>query len=243
MLMGVKVFWLEPTDLERVTLRRYRSSSFAAPDGSVVTRAGCPLPQGYHDRSVIIIDQRPCEDHSIADPDYLQEQGVFSAPTKDDPRWPTHCDCGYAFAPDDPWQVFPEQLFRGAPDGLLYTLRAAPPGAMWDATWLKDTEWAVGPDGISLHVRLPNGHDWCVDQEASNCTRTQWLPGTYVGGDGVERHAEKMWKGRTHYCWIRHGDPRTGNVHVDKDGDTCAAGAGSIQSGNYHGFLHNGELT
>ena len=37
--------------------------------------------------------------------------------------------------------------------------------------------------------------------------------------------------------------PRTGNVHVDKSGDTCAAGAGSILIGGYHGFLHNGYLT
>jgi hypothetical protein len=45
-----------------------------------------------------------------------------------------------------------------------------------------------------------------------------------------------------HKCWVRHGDPRTGELHVDKNGVTCSAGAGSILSGSYHGFLHNGYL-
>jgi hypothetical protein len=29
---------------------------------------------------------------------------------------------------------------------------------------------------------------------------------------------------------------------VDKNGDTCAAGAGSILTPAWHGFLRNGEL-
>ena len=78
-----------------------------------------------------------------------------------------------------------------------------------------------GPDGICLIVKCPNGRDWYVDSEASNCTR----------------------KGEPHQCWCRHGDPRECRVTVDKNGDTCAAGAGSIQAGDYHGFLQAGILT
>lgn len=236
-MTGTKVFWLEPTEFERVMLRRYRSDRVVTPDGSVVKREGCPLPWSYHNKSVAIVDQRPREGHSIADPDYLQEQGVYSAPSKDDPRWPPHCDCGFAFLAEDHWQVFPELLFSGAPDGNLYTRHDAPIGAMWDASWLRDHEPFVGPDGISLQVKTPGG-DWSVDQEASNCTRTQYGPKEING-----RMCEKTWLGRTHYCWVRHGDPRTGDVHVDKNGETCAAGAGSILQGSYHGFLHNGHLT
>lgn len=78
-------------------------------------------------------------------------------------------------------------------------------------------------DGEHLVAVLPNGHHWHPDQRASNCT----LP-----------------EDKTHRCWVRHGDPRKGEaVHVDKNGNTCQAGAGSILSGNYHGFLHHGELT
>jgi hypothetical protein len=58
-----------------------------------------------------------------------------------------------------------------------------------------------------------------IDSRASNCT----LPND-----------------REHKCWIRHGTPP--DLTVDKNGKTCAAGAGSIQLGNYHGFLRNGHL-
>ena len=94
-----------------------------------------------------------------------------------------------------------------------------PPGACYDAHWYHD--WRTGPDGRSLVVVLPNGHPWFIDNEASNCTM----------------------KGETvHRCWCRHGKPEDGTLHVDKDGNTCKAGGGSIQSGDYHGFLHNGAL-
>lgn len=79
----------------------------------------------------------------------------------------------------------------------------------------------VGPDGRALAVILPNGHAWHIDSRASNCT----LPADCA-----------------HRCWVRSGRPEDGSLHVDKNGPTCAAGAGSIQSGDYHGFLHHGQL-
>ena len=45
-----------------------------------------------------------------------------------------------------------------------------------------------------------------------------------------------------HKCWVRHGRPEDGTLHVDKNGKTCAAGAGSILTSKWHGFLHNGHL-
>lgn len=70
------------------------------------------------------------------------------------------------------------------------------------------------PDGDN-----PHGHPWNIDGRANNCT---------------------MKDERSHRCWVRHGEPP--NVHVDKNGHTCAAGAGSILTDKWHGFLHNGEL-
>lgn len=61
--------------------------------------------------------------------------------------------------------------------------------------------------------------DWEVDGRASNCTKKD---------DNV------------HKCWCRHGDAP--NVTVDKNGNTCAAGAGSILVDGWHGFLRNGYL-
>ncbi len=82
-------------------------------------------------------------------------------------------------------------------------------------------------DGRHLIVVLPNGRHWDVDSRAGNCT---------------------MREDRTHRCWVRRGDVAAGTLHVDKDGNTCAAGAGSILSHgyggqpDYHGHLHGGEL-
>jgi hypothetical protein len=156
--------------------------------------------------------------------------GVFSEdaagrqPDDHDTGWPVECDkgCGYQFTDDDHRQVFASRMYRRLDTGEQWPIRELPPGAMYDADWMGD--WAKGPDGICLVVILPskNRHPWTVDSEASNCTRK---------GD------------RNHKCWIRHGDPRTGNVHVDKNGDTCQAGAGSIAADGWHGFLHHGELT
>jgi hypothetical protein len=67
-------------------------------------------------------------------------------------------------------------------------------------------------------VMLPNGIEWMIDGQASNCTRPN----------------------EDHFCWVRTGEPP--NVTVGKDGNTCAAGAGSIQARDYHGFLRNGYL-
>lgn len=121
-------------------------------------------------------------------------------------------------------------------------MRGLPPGAMWFQTITErnrpsgPNDWpeegyvkpspdaARGPsytfaDGEHLTVMTPGGV-WVIDSRASNCT----MPYDY-----------------NHRCWVRHGEPP--EITVDKAGTTCAAGAGSIQCGSYHGFLQNGSLT
>jgi hypothetical protein len=114
----------------------------------------------------------------------------------------------------------PGRYVLGATHGGVPT---APPGAMWFAEWMSDLAGGAFLGGRPadgwLVVRLPNGHDWMPDTRASNCT----LPDD-----------------NDHRCWVRHGAPP--NVTVDKNGRTCAAGAGSIASGSYHGFLQAGQL-
>jgi hypothetical protein len=86
----------------------------------------------------------------------------------------------------------------------------------------KETTWCWSNcDGRHLYVVCPDGHTWNVDGRASNCT---------------------MRDDREHRCWVRHGDPSSGPITVDKNGRTCAAGAGSIDTGAYHGFLRGGVL-
>lgn len=90
----------------------------------------------------------------------------------------------------------------------------------WD-TWTPRTWYWKNQEGPYLCVVLPNKHHWNIDSRASNCT---------------------MPNDQTHRCWVRHGDPETGDVNVDKRGRTCKAGAGSIKMGDFHGFLRNGYL-
>ena len=44
-----------------------------------------------------------------------------------------------------------------------------------------------------------------------------------------------------HACWCREGVPP--RVNISKNCRSCAAGAGSIATGNYHGFLVDGVFT
>lgn len=211
-----RTYWCEPTDQVAVGLRRY-------------SRTGDPCPGrlGYHDAQVhIALDSVRWIDTGFGRRTFHQRR----SPANTDPRWPTSCAaCGYEFVDDDARQGSHNLLYRRGDTGDLVTIGAAagdgapapaPPGATWDAWWMAD-EAGRGPDGIYLMCLLPNGSMWHVDGRASNCTRPD---------------------DRAHRCWVRHGDPRRAAVTVDKDGDTCAAGAGSIVAGDYHGFLRAGVL-
>jgi hypothetical protein len=230
-MSGIPTFFLHPVeDQRRVVLRRYSRND--ASDAVTSASNPCPLRPGawsYHDAQVVLAPASPtAKAESLA---------AELEAARADARWPTGCACGYVFSETDAWQANVEHLYRRASDGALFTLKDAPVGAMWDAAWYRGEDgrggepW-TGPDGLSLVVKTPGG-DWLVDQEASNCDRTQWA----TRPEGGQR-----WSGRTHYCWVRHGDPRTGIVHVDKNGTTCGAGAGSILTGGWHGFLHHGQL-
>ncbi len=98
-------------------------------------------------------------------------------------------------------------------------------GAVWDAHWYKESR--KGSDGKSLVVLTPEG-PWYIDGRSSNCTRK----------DDNE-----------HRCWVRHGSPEAGNLQVDKLGNTCESGAGSIrmvdrknQKSLYHARLMKNNL-
>jgi len=170
---------------------------------------------GYHS-AMVIIGRRfyPRNDEGY------YERPMFVFPGHDDPRWPKACECGaHTFTDEDEWQEWSEACYQRGDTGDFVGLLRAPPGAMWDAWWLKDFG-APTSDGRHIEVVCPNGRTWSIDSRASNCT---------------------MKDDRVHHCWIRHGEPP--NLTVDKNGLTCQAGAGSIQAGDYHGFLRDGVLT
>jgi hypothetical protein len=113
--------------------------------------------------------------------------------------------------------VFERQLYMDR-DGVVKILDGAPAGSCWE----DGTGRTRGPDGRGLIVRCPDGFNWSIDGRCSNCNLPQ---------------------DTAHRCWVRHGRPEDGTLHVDKDGLTCSAGAGSIDTGRWHGFLHRGSLS
>lgn len=98
-----------------------------------------------------------------------------------------------------------------------------PGNLYWDDSLPENYYWD-NHKGPHLMAILPNSMPWNIDSRASNCT---------------------MKEDRTHRCWVRKGNPP--DVHVDKDGHTCQAGAGSIWMNQgtpeeWHGYLHHGQF-
>lgn len=132
--------------------------------------------------------------------------------------WPTACICGYVFTEDDNRQVNVDRIYTSKQRAGEFNLRfPRTPGMMWDADWMPDHY--KGADGRSLVVVTPDGHEWNIDGPCNNCTDPK----------------------TPHKCWCRHGEPPV--LTVDKDCKTCKAGAGSIATPNWHGFLTNGVLS
>ncbi len=78
------------------------------------------------------------------------------------------------------------------------------------------------PGGPHRAGRPDEGYWWDTNNRASNCD----MP------DDTQ-----------HRCWVVHGHPADGDLHIDKAGLTCNAGAGSLDNGRWHGHCHRGELT
>ena len=150
-----------------------------------------------------------------------------------DSRWPVKCaSCAYEFVDADARQVSNLRVYADAdgrefclPGHIFHDVPVAPAGAMYWSWWSHGSHFCFFWDNCQdprghLNVVCPGGRIWDIDSRASNC----------------------KWKeDRSHRCWIKHGEAPM--LTVDKAGKTCAAGAGSIVAGSYHGFLQNGALT
>lgn len=226
----IRCVFLEPSTRCEESLRRFTMGADK-----------CPATGGHHKAEAAIGRRRA----RASDASRVEQGGG------DDARWPTHCACGYAFTAGDAWQRNTHRLYRPSDGGALVTLRDAPTGAMWWATWLEGNAAYTGRDGRALTVRCPGRHDWLVDARASNCdspcTRCGKPYHAHAGGlcnpkDGYPEDGSNHYSDTRplHKCWCRHGEPP--DVHVDKVGETCGAGAGSIAYPGWHGFLHHGAL-
>lgn len=223
-IQSYSCFLLTPTDRVLLSLRRYVGSG------------GDQGYKHYHEAKNVI-----GQAEYITPGDVLKENGPISA---DDVRWPVKCcHCDYMFIDSDPKQYFQERLYMHGETGELMTLRAAPVGAMWFAE--ESNEYYAsrkGADGKTLIVRTPGG-DWCIDNRATNCDSACKHCGVaykdHRAGVGCGHYEDAH---ANHKCWVRHGVAP--NIHVDKNGHTCGAGAGSFQDAAniWHGFLHHGRL-
>jgi hypothetical protein len=156
--MTIRCFLLEPTGRTVRQLRRY-SPTMA--DATASDPARCP-GMGYHNARApldVVEGQAPSGD---------------SWP-HDDPRWPKQCDaCGYQFTDADAFQVFAQAEMRRSDTNTLTTIRDAPVGAMWWATWLaghfEGADQTARRQGQShLIVKTPGG-DWDIDAPSNNGT-------------------------------------------------------------------------
>jgi hypothetical protein len=180
--MTWQTFWMEPTNLMRLALRRYSSSD----------ECKVPCVKTYHNAQFWLPGDVEIERDERGYRSMDQCSDRFEL---DDPRWPTKChDCEYEFTRTDNWQTWSQEMWRRTDNGELRIMHRDHPddvpmaeiGASWDAFWMREILGGRNPDGIVLTVRCPPEgmfNDWMVDHEASS------------GG-----------------YWARTGDPRQCNV-------------------------------
>lgn len=153
----IRCFLVTESGRTKRSLRRYQSS-----DQDKCGASG----YGYHNAHA------PIEDGQQQPGTYIES--TRASEYEGDPRWPTHCACGYEFQPKDERQVFTESIYRRDDTGEEWTTRTLPPGAMYDAWWYRggvEREGKAGPDGLNLVVCLPpgGGNDyWYIDGPANN---------------------------------------------------------------------------
>lgn len=230
--MATPCYLVEFTDEQRVSLRRFGFG----PSDDEPDRHACPSrpPITYRSGHVSRLGCDAESAHIATVPlEWTPESGSRKSPPdwpRDDPNWPARCRyCGRPFEHDEMWQTNGDPIMRvvavvpGAAlaVGEVAAMGDLPPGAMWFDPYPYEF-WGIGFDGRSLSVKLPDGHIWRVDGEATNCTRK---------GD------------KAHRCWLREGEPPYVTAGKHPHEFTCSAGAGSIATPGYHGFLQNGVLT
>lgn len=202
----IRCFWLEPSKLSEVSLRRYRMIKYLKDDaGNYVYEAnGKTLkkdPNWYACKNSWGCDASVV----IGQKDYEQDQGkIVDETMKADARWPKACEaCGRAFEDADEWQWNERQLYTRSDNGELVTIRNAPVGAMWDAHWMAGLQgsrgtYKKGPDGYCVTVKTPDG-DWCVDGPASN------MGGWTRSGTVPDITAQPSILMEKYHGWLRNG--------------------------------------
>lgn len=136
--------------------------------------------------------------------------------------WPTTCEyCGVDFSAQTWYRSSGfEHLYRRKDTGEELLLRNVKPGALYFAPWLD--QMFTPQREHCINAVLPDGSTWTIDSQANNCT---------IPDDRAQQQ---------HHCWVIEPNSDLDHLTVSKVGATCAAGAGSIMTPQWHGFLRNG---
>lgn len=186
--------------------------------------ARCPGPLGYHNALGPLHDVLDAGLVGIVTKEMQARHfGTVESALRDGRPFPMKCDaCDHVFdyAGKIERQVWTERLYD-TPSG-----KPEPGSAYW-SDWMHNDDGSCpiwdncgGPRG-HLFVILPNGDHWNAYGRAQNCT---------------------LKDDRLHRCWVLSGSLEGGDLTASKNGLTCSAGAGSIASEGWHGFLVKGEL-
>ena len=135
------MFFLEPTHFAEISFRRFTREQIAS----------CSELGTGHDATCLVY-MDIYDVHRVIEVDYS------------DSRWPRFCpQCGYKFTSYDQRQIVQNQIFKRTDSDFFTTLMKAPIGAMWDASWMKDSEGVrINIDGMILVVKTTIG-DWFID--------------------------------------------------------------------------------
>ncbi len=155
----VECFWVEPTGKSLRTLRRYLRGE-----------EPCPSEPGeYHNASVELPESFDTTWSNDSESGARYVGAIDVAEYAGDPRWPTHCACGYEFREEDHWQVNQEPIFASADGRLAWTSpayqRKPTPGAMFEIYWRPGLR---KDDGHAIAVVCPDGMVWEIDGPASS---------------------------------------------------------------------------
>lgn len=161
-LKAIPCYWIEPAGRVTIHLRRYRRS--ADPGNQ-----RCPSRYGYCTVYQLVGEAPSTNDEGC--PNRVSREPDATYP-RSDPRWPTHCPCGYEFVPADGWQVTTEDVYRDPLTGEEKDRDEWAYGAVYRASWFED-HWK-GPDGISIVIRVPDANgryrDWSPDSPSTSGT-------------------------------------------------------------------------
>ncbi len=126
--------------------------------------------------------------------------------------------------------------------------RPLQPGDLFTADYYTPQLWGFEGNEIMWVLVLPNGDHWVLGSRASNCGSPCKVCGVRYRDHEGTNHKKKAADGHhyedrdpTHRCWVISGEPPM--FTSNKQGRTCDAGAGSIQMGDFHGFLTNGDIS